>query len=792
MTPPVISHLDRKLIRDLSRMRGQAAAVALVMACGLAMLVMSRSLIHSLEDTRREYYEAHRFADVFAYLKRAPNELAQRAALIPGVAAAQPGISVQVTLDLPDLDEPASGLVRSLPDTGELVLNRLYLRSGHWLTPGRRGEVLVGEAFALANGLQPGAPLTMLLNGKRQVVRIAGIVLSPEFVFESRPGAALPDNRTYGIFWMSYEEVASAFDLDGAFNYLSLALAPGGSERPVIAELDRLLEPYGGRGGFGRADHPSHIRVSDEIRILQTLSIGFPVVFLSVAAFMTHAILSRLLALQREQIAILKAFGFSNREIALHYLKFAFVIVSAGTVTGAGGGVLLGHQLVKMYTMFFRFPELVFRLDRPAVGIALLVGVLAATAGVFGAIRRAARLAPAEAMRPEPPSSFRPALIERTGLARFFSHSFRIAVRNLERRPSQAIFTIAGMALATGILIVPNTFRDSVGELLGFQWDVVQRQDMNIGLIEPVEARVVHSLRQLPGVIAVEPSRTAAMRLRHGHRHRQLAVIGLPEVSHHGRLIERGYHEVPISRQGLVISRKLAEVLEVQVGELLTVEFLEGRRLNRRVPLVGLTDDLTGISAYMEIDALNRLLGDGDVVTVASFTIDPRRRAEFLRALKGIPRVAWVGIKASLRENFRQTTAASINLIQKIYLTFATIVAFGVVYNNARISLAERARELATLRVIGFSQREVGAVLLTELVLLAVLAIPLGLLLGTGFATGILDMVNTETVRLPLVLTSHNYAVAASIVISASAFSAFVVLRRLRQLDLVGALKAPE
>lgn len=788
----MVSHLDRKLLRDLRRMRGQAIAVALVMACGLAMLVMARSLIFSLESTRREYYEAHRFADIFAYLKRAPNWLAARAEGIPGVAAVQPGISVQVTLDLPDLDEPASGLVRSLPESNDLILNRLYLRAGRWLTPGQRGEVLVGEAFALANQLKPGDPLTMLLNGKRQSFRIAGIVLSPEFVFESRPGAALPDNRTYGIFWMSYEEAAAAFDLDGAFNYLSLALAPGGVERPVIAELDRLLEPYGGRGAFGRADHPSHIRVSDEIRILQILSIGFPVVFLSVAAFMTNAVLSRLLALQREQIAILKAFGFSNREIALHYLKFAFVIVSGGTITGAFGGVLLGHQLVKMYTMFFRFPELSFRLDRSAVGLALGVGVLAATAGVFGAVRRAARLAPADAMRPEPPSSFRPALIERTGLARFFSHSFRIAVRNLERRPSQAIFTVAGMALATGILIVPNAFRDSVSELLGFQWDVVQRQDMNIGLVEPAATRVVHELRHLPGVITAEPSRTAAMRLRHGHRHRQLALIGVPAVTHHSRVIEQGYREVPISRHGLVISRKLAEVLDARVGDVLTVEFLEGRRLTRRVPILGLSDDLTGIAAHMELDALNHLLGEGDVINGASFTIDPRQRAEFLRALKDIPRVSWVGIKASLRDNFSKTTAASINLIQKIYLTFATIVAFGVVYNNARISLAERARELATLRVIGFSQREVGAVLLTELVVLAVLAIPLGLLLGTGFATGILQTVNTETVRLPLVLTPQNYAIAASIVIAASALSAIVVLRRVRQLDLVGALKAPE
>lgn len=788
----MLSNLDRKLLRDLNRMKGQAAAVSLVMACGLAMLIMARSLIHSLESTRQEYYEAHRFAEVFAHLKRAPNSLATRLAEIPGVAAAQAGISVMVTLDLEGLDEPASGQVRSLPDFGEPELNRLYLRAGSWLAPGSRGEVLVSEAFAQANHLLPGDKLAMLLNGRRQEFRIAGLVLSPEIVFEARPGASLPDNRTFGTFWMPYKEIATAFDLYGAFNYLTFTLAPGAVPRPVIAEVDRLLEPYGGRGAYGRADHPSNIRVSDEIRILQTLSIGFPMVFLSVAAFMVNAVLSRLLVLQREQIAILKAFGFTNQQIVLHYLKFAFVMVIGGAVVGALGGVLLGHQLVGMYHLFFRFPDLYFRFDRAALVIALVVGAGAAMLGVFSAVRRAAKLPPAEAMRPEPPANFRPAFVERTGVGHLFSHSFRIAVRNLERRPAQALFTVAGLALATGILIVPNCFRDSVTELLGFQWDVVQRQDMNLGLVEPTSVQVRDLLRQLPGVIAVEPFRGAAARIRFGHRSRQIGISGTPTDTQHSRVVDANYREIVLPSEGLVISVKLAEVLEVNVGDELTVEFLEGRRPLRTVPLVGVSEDLTGIAAHMDMKALNRLLGEGDVINGASFTIDMARRAEFLRALKEIPRVSWVGIKESLRENFRKTTAASINLIQTIYLVFAIVVAFGVVYNNARISLAERARELATLRVIGFSEREVGAVLITELTILALIALPLGLALGTGFAQGIVSAVNTETVRLPVIFTLRNYAFATMIVTVASAISALVVLRRLKELNLVSALKAPE
>jgi putative ABC transport system permease protein len=788
----VLTHLDRKLLRDLRRLKGQAVAVSLVMACGLAMLIMARSLIESLDSTCAAYYRTNRFAEVFASLKRAPNHLAARLATVPGVAGVQTDVAVPVTLDLPGVDEPASGLVRSLPDFDVPELNRLFLRRGRWLNPGAHGEILVGEAFAQANGLNPGDTLALLLNGRRQTFSVAGIVLSPEYIFESRPGAALPDSRTYGIFWMSYKEVATAADLYGAFNHVSLALEPGAAPEPVIAAADTLLRPYGGLGAFGRKDHPSHIRVTDEIRTLRILSVGFPAIFLSVAAFMTNAVLTRLLALQREQIAILKAFGFTNREIVVHYLKFAAVMVVTGTGAGATGGILLGLKLVRMYDLFFRFPDLQFHLDRSAVAIALGVGLAAILTGVLGAVRKAARLPPAEAMRPEPPAHYRPSLLERSGVGRHFSHSFRIALRNVERRPVQAGFTIAGLALGTALLILPNTFKAGIAEVLDFQWDVVQRQDLNLGLVEPSSIRILHELERLPGVVHVEPVRLAAVRIGFHGASRQIGLRSLDPGSMHGRAVDHQGREILPPPDGLVVSAKLAQVLGASVGDMLEVEALEGRRPLRSIRLAGLAEDFTGIAAYMDRAAINHFLGEGDIITGASLTLDTAHRAEFLHALKSIPRVSTVAIKETMRKAFRDTTAQSMGLIQTIYLTFAVIVAFGVIYNNARISLAERSRELATLRVVGMTQREVCWVIVLELLFLAIVALPLGLLLGTGFATVIVHSINTETVRLPLVFTSYTYSFAILIVSLASFLSALVVLSKLKHLDLIGALKAPE
>lgn len=786
-----MSLLDRKLFRDLRALKSQALAVALVMACGLTMMIMTRSLILSLENTRDDYYREHRFAQVFAKLKRAPHSVAEQLTAIPGVAAVQTGIALQVTLDLPGMIEPATGLILSLPERGELNLNRLYLRRGRILTGrGVPGEILAGEAFAEANHLKPGDEISAVLYGRRQTFRIAGIVLSPEFVFEAPPGAALPNNKTYGVFWMPYKELAAASNLDGAFNSVSLTLAPGVAEDSVITAVDRVLRPYGGRGAYGRESHPSHTRVRDEINVLQGLSIGFPLVFLSVAAFMTNAVMSRQITLQREQIAMLKACGFANREIGWHYLKFTLVIVVVGTALGTLGGVVLGNRLVHMYHLFFRFPLLEFQLAKGVLVAAALVCSLAAISGVWGAVRSAVRLPPAEAMRPEPPANFRPALVERLGISRAFTTPFRMALRNIERRPARAILTSVALALATGILVVPSSFRDGINYVLDYQWDLIQRQTVFVSLIEPGPARTLADLRALPGVVQAEPVRAAPVELRAGNRFRRLGISGLPAEATLNRVIDAHNRQIILPPQGIVLSAKLAEVLAVRPGDSLLVRVLDGKRPEFSVTVAALSEDFAGTAAFMEINALNRLLGEGDRVSGAYLTVAGDRWNDFLRATKEIPRLGNVVIKQAIREGFRQTTAESIGLIQKIYLTFATVVAFGIVYNSARISLSERQRELATLRVIGFSRREVAGVLVGELALLTVIALPFGLVIGSGLASAIIQTVNNEFVRLPLILTPANYAFAVLVVAVASVVSALLACRRLNQLDLVGVLKA--
>ena len=786
----MLTSLDRKLLRDLTRMKGQVVAVSLVMACGLAMMIMTRSLILTLEGTRDAYYQRNRMADVFGSLKRAPLSVADQLAQVAGVAAVEPRVVVDATLDLPGVPEPATAHIVSLPDDRPAVINQIFLRSGRMPQRDERREAVVSEAFAMANGLQPGDSVVAVINGRRDNLIITGIGLSPEFVFEARAGETLPDNKRFGVFWMNYHSIAVAYDMDGAFNDFCVDLAPGAEPGPAIAEMDRLLANYGAAGAYTRRDHASASRLADELRVLHALSVAYPVVFLSVAAFMVNALLARLIRLQREQIAQLKALGYSSWNVGWHYLKFAFVIVVLGTLIGGFAGRFMGGGLVNLYTMFFKFPSLHFQMDYSALGLALGVSAGACALGVASVVWQAVKLPPAEAMRPEPPVDFKPSIFERLGLTRWFSPAFRMALRNIERKPLQALFTVAGLSLATGLMVLPGSMADSIDYMLTYQWNDVQRQDVVAFLREPGSPGALHDLEHLPGVTRAEPLRSIQARIRYGHHSRKLAITGMPRDADLNRLLDAKGRQIALPADGIVMSAKLAEILGAKLDDLISIEVIEGHRAKRTVPIRGLIEDFAGVAAYMDIDALRSLMFEGATINGAYLSVDQARWGDFMRKIKDTPRAAIVLVKKDQLAAFRNTTGQSIGIIQKLYLTLAIIVAFGVVYNSARIALSERSRDLATLRVVGFSKREVAAVLLGELTILVLAALPAGLLFGRGLATFIISAISTETIRMPLVISTFTQANAVLVVLSAAVCSFWVVSRMLNKLDLVGVLKA--
>ncbi len=784
--------LDRKLLRDLLDMKGQALAICLVLASGVATFVMSLTTLQSLRGMRDSYYERARFADVFATLKRAPQSLARQIAEIPGVQQVQMRVVAEVTLDVPDLPEPAVGRLISVPETRSPMMNDLHLSSGRYIAPGRRGEVLVSEAFAKARSLHEGDTITAVINGRRQTLHIVGIVLSPEYILQVRGGAAVPDDTRFGVFWMSYEELAPAYDMDGAFNDVTLRLMSGASEQEVIARLDELLERYGGVGAYARKDQASHFFLNSEIQGLRGMGMIVPSIFLGVAAFLLNVVMARLVGTQREQIAALKAFGYRNREIGIHYLKLVLLISLLGAAMGTAAGVWLGQGLSGLYAKFYRFPLFAYRFDWGVVALAVLISAGAAIVGTLGAVRRAVSLPAAEAMRPEPPATYRPTVVERLGLQRIFSQPARMVLRHLERRPVKAGLSLCGIALSVSILVVGNFINDALDYLIEFQFFTAQRQDMTLGFVEPTSGSVLYEIQHLPGVQEVEPFRSVPVKLRHEQRERRTSIMGLESDSSLYRLLDANERLVTLPPAGLVLSKTLARLLEVSVGQTVVVQVMEGRRPLRDIPVVGIIDEYSGTNAYMHIHALQRLMREQDAVSGAFITADAAHINRLYTLLKTAPRVADVTVKRASLESFEQTQAENQRIMQFFIAVFAAIIAFGVVYNTARISLAEHSRELATLRVIGLTRGEISAILLGELAVLSALAMPIGMIVGRLLAGLTAMAFDTELWRIPVVVTRWTYGFAATVTLAAAIFSGLVVRRKLDRLDLVAVLKSKE
>jgi len=784
--------LNRKLLRDLWHLRGQVLAIALVVASGVAVLVMSISSIEALDDTAAAYYERYRFAEVFAGVKRAPEKLARRIADIPGVQTVQTRIVKYATLDVAGFAEPVIGQLVSIPEHGQPALNRLALRAGRLVAPAAPDEAVLSEPFAEAHGLAPGDRLRALMNGKKRTLKIVGIALSPEYVYALGPGQLLPDDKRFGVLWMGRAALEAAFDFDGAFNDVSLTLLRGASVDSVIAQLDNLLDRYGGIGAYARADQISNWFLMNELEQLRSIASILPTIFLAVAAFLSNIMIARLIAIERGEIGLLKAFGYGNIAVGWHYAKMVIVMVGIGIVIGWAVGAWLGRINTVLYAEFYRFPFLYFRPSPSVFAIAGLVSMAAALLGTLSAVRTAVMLPPAEAMRPPAPPLYRKTRLRAAWLARWLDQPTRILLRQIVRWPVRSLLTSAGIALALTVLISSMQWLDSIDRIIEIYFQEAQRQDVTVGLGEAQSRAVVGEFARLPGVLATEPGRAVSAKFRvgtHTHRGSIEGVIADPQLS---LVYDSAGGALHVPPDGLVLSTILADKLGVGRGDVVDVQVLEGRRPRLRLPVADLFETYIGTPAYMNLAALNRALKEGPRVAYVHLLVDRLAEAALFAELKDLPDVSAVTEKRAAIDAFHDTLAETLVIYVSFFITFACTLAFGVVYNSMRIALSERGREFATLRVLGFGRAEISYILLGEAALLIFVGLPLGCV-GGYFLTWFINAgFGNELYRIPVIINPSTFGAATLIGLAAAVFSAGLVRRRLDRLDLISVLKTRE
>jgi len=790
--PAFLAPLDRKLLRDLWGMKGQALAIAFVVAGGVAVHLLAEGMLSSLSETRRAYYERFRFADVWAPVVRAPNALLADIRAIPGVIAAETRIRSPALFDMPGMDEPATGEIFSLPDTGEPSVNQIYVVRGRKPRPDAADEAVVIESFALAHGLTIGDAVNATVYGGRKRITIVGVGLSPEHVYSIAPGQLVPDDRLFGVLWMGRNALAQSVNQDGAFNEAVVRLAPGVDEAAVIGALDRLLDPYGAPGAYGRDDQISDAFVSGEIDQLDTMGAILPPIFLLVAAFLVNVVVSRLIATERSEIGLMKAFGYGDGAVVLHYMKLVGVIALVGLAIGAWLGTWLGRALARLYTEYYRFPFLVFEANPRVYVLVGCVAVAAVAGGAALAVRRAARLDPATAMTPPPPPDYSRAVGTRITNSRLFDQQTRMILRQIVRWPIRAAFTAIGVAVSGGLLIGTLFFLDAMEAMMTTYFEVANRHDVQVGLVEPRARSAYFDLLRAPGVLDAEPYRAVAAKLRHLNYEERAGITGLVLDSRLSRMIDTQEAPIVPPPGGLVLSRDLADKLAIVPGDLLEVEITEGRRPTFTIPVTAVPTTYIGSGVQMHIEDLNRLLGEGAVISGAYMTVDRSRTSQLYRELKASPAVSSVGLQDLAQRNFAELMDQNIGISIWTYTAFAALIAIGVVYNSVRISFAERARELASLRVLGFTRGEVSYILLGEIAFLTLLALPLGALLGTGLARYLAHAMSSDLYRIPFVIEPATYGYAAAVVLIVTAGSGLLVRHQLDHMDLVAVLKTKE
>ncbi|MDO9313551.1 MAG: ABC transporter permease [Burkholderiaceae bacterium] len=787
--------LDRKLFRDLRAMWSQVLTIALVVASGVAGFVTTLSAVDSLALARDNFYAEARFADVFGGLKRAPLAVAETLRSLPGVADVQTSVEMAVRVEIEGRSEPIVGQLIGVDPRRPARMNLVILRNA--AAPASPGRPLpdgaipawVSEAFASANGLAPGSRLSALINGKRRTLLMTGVALSPEYVFAGLWG--MPDQRGFGVFWVDHEALAAAYDMAGAFNRLAVKLAPHGNERAVIDGLTEVLDAYGGRQANGRTDQTSHSMLNNEIKEQRVLGTMLPSIFLGVAAFLLNVVITRLVSTQREQIAALKALGYPNVTIATHYLKMVLAIVSIGWLLGLVIGDQLGAALTRLYADFFRFPSFEHRVAPWLLVVSGALTVGTAVLGTLNAIAATVRLAPAEAMRPQAPGRYRRTLVERLGWTRIPT-GLRMILRQMERRPGRTALAVGGVAVSVAIVVMGNFLRDAIEAIVDTQFTLAMRNDVAVWTLDPVIDASGRELARLPGVTEVESNRYVPVTLVHGHRRERSQLRGYAAQPELYRIVDVDRRQQQPLGDGLVLTDRLADKLGVRPGDRVQVEVLEGRARTLDLVVDATVREMMGLNAYMNRPALNRALGDGDLSTGFMMAVERGREAEVLEATRQLPRVAGAFSKATMLRNMQELSARNVRIMSTVLTVFASIIAVGVVYNNARIALAERTWELASLRVLGFTRAEVSGLLLGEMVIVVALALPLGMLLGWALVHVLTIALKNDQFYFPVVILPRTYAWAALCVVGAALGSALVVRRRIDRLDMVAALKTRE
>ena len=792
-----MSILKRKLRRDLFAAKGMLLAIVSIIALGTSNFVAMVCSYQNLTRAQQSYYADCFMADFWVNVKKVPIAELQRLKEIPGIDRLRPRIVFEATADIPGELKPVSGKIVSMPRQPSGEINGLTIRSGSYFS-GRKGpEVILNEDFAEHHNLQPGDRLHLLLNNRRQELVVVGTAISAEFVYLLGPGGLVPDPSGYGIFYVQDDYAEDIFDFQEACNEIVGLLRRDSHVRVarVLEQIENELEPFGVLDTIPRERQTSNWFLTSEIEGLKVTATVLPSVFLGVAALILNVLMTRLVEQQRTVVGTLKALGYSNREVSLHYLGFGLAVGVAGGLLGIAAGIGLAELLTMVYREYYIFPQLINQPGPVPLLSGMAMSLLFALAGTIRGVRAVMRLSPAEAMRAKPPVRGRTILLEHwTWFWRKLDFRWHMVLRDLERNRMRTFVGIVSSSVGAALLVVSFVSWDSMNELVEFQYEKVLTSDFDLTFKEDQHYGAVLEAKRFPGVDEVEPLFVMPCKYRNGHYKKQGAIMGiLPNAR---MTVPRDIDGNPVSvpTNGVMLSRKMADMLDVQAGHLLTIEPVRGDRRPRQIVVSRVIDSYLGMMAYADWAYLNHLFGEEGAISSLQLKVspDPAETAAFYRTIKQLPAIQSV---AAIREQKEQLSDVLIEQMLAslvVVIIFAGLIYLGSILNSSLISLAERKREIATFRVLGFTTQEVGSIFFRESLCVNVAGTLCGLPLGYLLSRGMISLYDTELFRLPMLLSWQSCAITVCLGVAFTGIAHLPVRRAIRKLDWLDALNVRE
>lgn len=796
--------LHKKLWRTIGKTKGQFLAVAAVVTVGIAVYIGMTTAYFNLNESKEHFYRDHNFADYYFHVVKAPQQVTKQIEAIPGVTGVTGRIQKDVTL-VNEHNKRATARLTSYTLPMEQEINSLQLLTGRFFAaeavaarPGeqhtRTGdiEILVDPQYAAANNLDFNDTVTIVAEGKTVPLTMVGTATGPEFIYLMKDAATLlPDPRSFGIITMSRERAQQLLNLQGQVNQVLVTLAPGTDAEKVAQQVKSILDPYGNLAAYPRKQQLSNAMLEGELDGLKASSRFMPAIFLGIAAAIQFVILGRMIRSQRLQIGVMKAIGYNSRQVILHYTGYSVMVALCGAVLGSMLGLALASVMSQAYAIYFNLPATIGAVNTQAILYGFMLSLGVSTLAGLTACRSVTAINPAEAMRPEPPKGGGKTLIENLSwLWHRLDTAWRMSIRSAARNRGRFAITMVGVVFAVGMLVVSLFTIDAVDYMIESHFHQNQRYDYLIRFAAPVKENEILIISRMQGVQKSEPLLEIPAKIKFNGKSEDDSITGLSPGTTLKRLFDHREQPAQVPEEGLLINQRTANKLGAKVGDMVELETLLGIGPARhvQVKIVGINRQLVGGGSFVSLEQANLMLQERQLASGVMLKVDPAFTAQMEEDLEDMTGVSSILSRQKELDNFNQNMDAMVYSIS-IMVFFALLLGFAIVYNSSVISFSERQRELASLRVLGFTIKEVSGILLKENLLQSLLGVALGMPFGYLMVKGYISAVSTDLFTMPVIIYPTTYIYSALGGFFFIIVAHLLAVRGVRQLQLVEVLK---